>query len=555
MDKKAKYRRKHRAGMCLKTGIFARAMAILAFSLGSFALQGKTAAHPLRTEGRWKTGGPELRQEAQTPGPGSPRHLIVPPESATSSSITLLWNKAEHYAAVKAYYIYQDGAHVATTDKTHYTITHLAPATSHVFYVRAVNGAGDLSAPGNKVTARTKPAGKIFKVTDYGARGDGVTKDTKAIQRAIDACTPGGTVYIPSGVFLSGALYLKSDMTLYIAGGGVLKGSTDAADYLPMIRNRFEGWELTTYASLLNAGTMNSKGGYSLRHLSIRGEGTISGGGEPLAKAMIAQKGLRGRGRLILLMNCQDVNIQGLTIEGSPCWTIHYIYSDNITLHDLTIRSSVPNGDGVDPDSSTGSYIFNCSFSTGDDCIAIKSGKNPEGYYIARPTEGVWISDCHFIRGHGISIGSEMSGGVRDVLVRDCVAGNLLNGMQIKGTKDRGGFVEDVRVKDCDLRKITIFSSVGYNNDGKPAPVTPYYKNFTFSHIDMSKAVDNPVIIVQGFDDTAHYTRDVTFQDITLPEDAVATLSHCKHISFKNVYTTHKKKPAYKVADCMDISH
>lgn len=486
---------------------------------------------------------------------GKPRHLVLPPESATAHSITLLWDKPDQYAGISAYYIYQDGKQVAKTDKTNFTVTHLAPDHTYNFYIKAAYASGKLSAAGNKVEAKTKPAGKIFNVVDYGARGDGKTKNTGAIQRAIDSCSPGGTVYIPAGTFLTGALYLKSNMTLYIAKGGVLQGSADPDDYLPMIPNRFEGWELTTYASLLNAGRLNRKGGYSVSHLSICGQGTISGGGSVLAKAMIAGKGLRGRGRLILLMNCRDVNLQGLTVENSPCWTIHYIYCDHVTLHDLTIKSSVRNGDGVDPDSSTDSYIFNCSFSTGDDCIAIKSGKNPEGYYIGKPTRNVWISNCLFTRGHGISIGSEMSGGVRNVLIRDCVAENLLNGMQIKGTPARGGYVENVSVKDCSLRKITVFSSVGYNNDGAPAPVSPYYKDLVFSHIDMRGATENPVIIVQGFAKISHYTKDVRFADITLPAHAVITLDHCKDVSFKNVFTADKTAPSYRITNCRNIDH
>ena len=121
--------------------------------------------------------------------------------------------------------------------------------------------------------------------------------------------------------------------------------------------------------------------------------------------------------RLICVMNGENITIEGVTIEESPCWTVHYIYCKNILCYDLTINSSVIRGDGIDPDSSSDCYIYNCTFSNGDDCIAIKSGKNPEGNIIGIPTRNIRIIDCKFVKGHGISIGSEMSGGDRKSVV------------------------------------------------------------------------------------------------------------------------------------------
>ncbi len=476
-----------------------------------------------------------------------PQRLTVPPESATRHSITLLWDKPEEYTDISTYYIYQDGKKIASSDITNYTVKDLKPDTRYNFYIKAKYQDGRLSAASKKIKTQTKAPGKVFNISDFGAKGDGETINTKAIQNAIDACTKGGTVLIPAGTFKTGALFLKSNMTLYIEKGGTLQGSINPKDYLPMIPNRFEGWEMTTYASLLNAGTLNHEGGFSVKHLSIRGKGTVNGGGGRLAKAMTDKNGRRSRGRLILLMNCQDVNIQGLTISGSPCWTIHYIYSDNITLHDLNISSNVTNGDGIDPDSSTDSYIFNCTFSTGDDCIAIKSGKNPEGYQIAKPTKNVWISNCNFKRGHSIAIGSEMSGGVSDVLVRDCITGNLLHGLQIKGTKDRGGYVKDISVKDCALRQITVYSAVNYNNDGEAAPQSPYYKNLEFSHIDMSQTKKKEVIVIQGFEKDNHFTENVRFEDVRLPKGPIIQLSDSRNIHFNRVFAVDGSKVDYQV--------
>ena len=483
-----------------------------------------------------------------------PQQLIVAPGSVLATATTLVWNKPEHYSHVTRYHIILNGKDIGTADRCNYMLHNLQPATAYTCAVRAEEGEGQLSANSTPVKFTTRALGKILNVTDFGALGNGSTLNTRSIQKAIDACPAGGTVLIPQGVFLSGALFLKSSMTLQIDKGGVLKGSDNEADYLPFINNRFEGWEMKTYASLINAGSMNNKGGYNIEQLCIIGEGTISGGGNTLGKAMIAKNGIRSRGRLICLMNCKDVDIQGLQILDSPCWTLHFIYCKGISCHDLNIVSTVRNGDGLDPDSSTDCYIFNCAFSTGDDCIAIKSGKNPEGYYIGKPTKNVNITNCDFTKGHGISIGSEMSGGVSDVLVQDCRAGALLHGMQIKGTKERGGYVKNVTVADCQLLQITVFSSLNYNNDGAAAPEAPIFENYVFRNIDLSKApVNVPVMIINGFKDAPHHLKNLQFDNITLPDNAKIVLMDAEQVKFTDVKSASGAKPQYNVTNSTGV--
>lgn len=482
-----------------------------------------------------------------------PLNLITPPETKTETSITLLWDKPKNYQDVVGYEIYQGDFFVGFSYKTNYTIKNLQPNTSYTFHVKSKHKTGVSSTKKTGIIARTKPQGEIINILDYGAVGDGVYLNTENIQKAIDDCPSGSTVFVPKGVFLTGALFLKSDMTLYIDKDAILKGSIFAKHYRPFIFNRFEGWEVETYASLLNAGKMDNSGGFSVENLSIRGEGKIIGGGMALGGDMIASRGMRGRGRLICLMNCKNVSIHGLTIEDAPCWTIHYIYSKNVSLSDLTINSLARNGDGIDPDSSTDSYIFNCTFRTNDDCIAIKSGKNPEGFYINKPTENIFISNCNFIEGHGISIGSEMSGGVRNVVVRDCVAGNLMHGLQIKGTKDRGGIVENIHVADCELPLIRIFTSVSYNNDGEPAPELPLFRNFTFLNIDMSKTYKNNIIEVQGFQNIDNYTQNIVFENIITPEKAVVKVTNSKTVRFENLKSKSGKNTEYIIKESVDV--
>jgi exo-poly-alpha-galacturonosidase len=474
-------------------------------------------------------------------------NLFIAPGTLSANTATLLWDK--QYAVDSAVYqVLVNGKLRGTTHKTNFTLNNLVPLTAYTINVELQNGKGRAKQMGT-FKFKTAAKGRTYNILDFGAKDDTSVKNTRAIQSAIDACTAGGTVYIPKGVFVSGALFLKSNMTLHIDSGAVLKGSVDVADYLPMTLNRFEGWELKTYASLLNAGTLNRNGTYNVSNLRITGGGTISGGGRKLGDAMIKANGMRSRGRLICLVNCRDVSISNLTIKEPPCWTIHYIYSDNVTCHDLNIiTTNIRNGDGIDPDSSTDSYIFNCTFDTGDDCIAIKSGKNPEGYFVAKPTKNVRITNCNFKRGHGISIGSEMSGGVSDVLVQDCNAGVLLHGMQIKGTKDRGGYIKNVTVADCQLLQITIFSAVNYNNDGEPAPELPTFENFTFKNIDLSQANGKQAVIdINGFKERSHRLRNVTFSNIILPENAKVVINDAEKVKFINVKTASGGKATYAI--------
>lgn len=478
-----------------------------------------------------------------------PKNLKSPSGTETNSSIVLIWDKPDNYAAITEYEIFKNGEKLGSSKITNYTVNNLKPNTTYSFTVKSKDAKGRLSVSSNEIKITTRKEGIIFNIVNFGAKGDSITLNTAAIQKAIDKCTPGGTVLIPAGIFLSGALFLKSDMTLFIEKGGVLKGSANIEDYYPLIPNRFEGWERESFASLITTGKLDRSGKIYVTNLAIRGEGKIYGGGSVLGKAMTTAKGKRARGRLICLMNCSNVDIQGLTIENSPCWTIQYTYCRNVTCRNLKISSRAANGDGIDPDSSVDSYIFNCSFSTSDDCIAIKSGKNPEGNIIGKPTENLWITNCNFIRGISVAIGSEMSGGVRNVLIRDCILGNLDAGLKIKGPKERGGFVENIVVKDCELQTIRIETSINYNMDGAAAPDLPIYRNMEFSNLDMKKAnIKTPVIFFEGFDDPEHYISNIVLKNIILPENSKVYLKNCSDILFDKVLTAvTKQKPTFDI--------
>jgi polygalacturonase len=484
----------------------------------------------------------------------SPKNLISPVGTETDSTITLLWDKPDNYFNIRNYEIFCNDKIAGSTTKVNHTIKGLEPNTTYTIYLKANDAKGKISPQSNSIKIKTKSRSRIFNILDFGAKGDNATINTKAIQTAIDSCSPGGTVLIPSGTFLSGALFLKSNMTLYVAAGGVLKGSSNIKDYYPLISTRFEGWELKSFASLITAGKLDKSGPYNVVNLSLRGEGTIMGGGQDLGQAMVAAEGSRSRGRLICLMNCENVNIQGLKILNSPCWTIHYTYCKNVTCNGLIIENKAHNGDGIDPDSSIDSYIINCSFSTGDDCIAIKSGKNPEGNIVAKPTVNVRITDCIFTKGHSLAIGSELSGGVKDVFVQNCKIGALDNGLRIKTNKFRGGYVDNVVVKDCDLLKILITTQYTPNNDGEAASELSVIGNMEFSNLNMSEApVKKPVISIDGFEDTKRYFKNMIFKNIKLPEGAIVFVKYCDNIRFDNTLTVNGIQPVYTVEKSTNI--
>ena len=486
--------------------------------------------------------------------PVKPINLMIAAATISAKSVTVVWDKPEVYKDIIRYHLFLNGKQIGTTNKCNFKLDDLHPASHYKLIIKAEDKTGALSAASNRIKFITQKGGKTLNILNFGAKGDNATLNTKAIQKAIDACPAFGTVLIPKGTFVSGALFLKSNMTLKIEKGGELKGSRHLEDYLPMIHNRFEGWELMSYASLINAGVMNHNGGFSVENLRICGQGAITGAGGALGTAMKNKSGIRSRGRLILLMNCKNVDLQGLTIQNSPCWTIQYVYCEGVSLHGMDIKSTAHNGDGIDPDSSDDSFIFNCCFSTGDDCIAIKSGKNPEGNRIGKPTRRVRITDCNFIKGHGVSIGSEMSGGVSDVLVRDCQAGPLLHGLQIKGTKQRGGYVKNVRVLDCQLQQITIFSKLPYNNDGQAAPEIPTFSDYVFKNLDLSSSKQKgPAIDIHGFEDPNHKLRNVIFSDVLLPANATVSVNDAEDVIFTNVRTTTGAKPEYEIKRSTDV--
>ena len=304
--------------------------------------------------------------------------------------------------------------------------------------------------------AGAAPGGR-FLITSYGARGDGQAVNTAAVQAAIDAAGAapgGGTVVVPTGVFRSGAVFLKPGVSLFIETDGVLKGTANLADY-PQVATRWEGIEREWTAALLNA--------EHLRGLSIGGPGTIDGAGDEWLRQaqQRRQSGMapagagRGRPRLICLQDCQRVRLNGLRLHNQAVWCLHILYCKDVVVTGLTITAdhNIPSSDGIDVDSSERVRIADCAIDVNDDCISIKSGKDDDGRRVNRPSADILIENCRFGYGHGgVAMGSEVSGGIRRVLVRRCTAaaGNWAP-IRFKSQPSRGGVVEDITFRNIRL--------------------------------------------------------------------------------------------------------
>ncbi len=356
-----------------------------------------------------------------------------------------------------------------------------------------------------------------INIIDFGADKSGKTISTAALQAAIDSCGKGECVYIPKGIYTSGALFLKSNMTLFIEDGAYLKGSDDTNDF-PVYTYRWEGQETSCYASLINAG-IGSDGVYNL---VIEGGGTIDANGVTLFhKEMSEKKGARGRA--VCIRNSSDIIIRGVTIRQSPAWCLHFINCRNVNIDSIKIHTKydergnrykdIFNGDGIDIDSCKNVYIANSFIASQDDCIAIKSGKNAEGRAAAMSSEDIHIENCRFESGFGVAIGSEMSGGVRNVTVHGCVFNNTFSIGSVKTCRGRGGVIEDILFEnvsllntdtehmDCKWFRGGIYVDSYYSNDEiatDKQPVTeetPLIRNITFRDAMVNTCGGNAVYI------------------------------------------------------------
>ena len=377
-------------------------------------------------------------------------------------------------------------------------------------------------------------ANNTFNILDFGAVADGTTYNTLAITKAIDSCNSigGGKVVIPSGNFLTGPIVLKSNVNLHLEEGANVLFSTNPKDYLPVVHTSFEGIELMSYSPLIRA--------YKQKNIAITGKGTFNGQasntnwwpwcgkdtygyvegdakqqdsinlptlwkmnevGTPVSERVFGD-GHQFRPSFFEPFECENVLLEGVIFTNAPFWVIHPLKCNYVRIDGVTVNSHGPNNDGCDPEYSKNVHINNCTFNTGDDCIAIKSGRNEDGRRVAIPSENLVVENCNMKDGHGgVVLGSEISAGVRNVYVRNCNmdSPNLDRAIRIKTNTLRGGFVENVFVKDIEVGqvkeavlKINTYYSTYANQEGN---FMPSIKNVHLENIQVENSGKYGILI------------------------------------------------------------
>ena len=376
-----------------------------------------------------------------------------------------------------------------------------------------------------------------FVITKYGAKAGVENDSTAAIARAIDACSMagGGRVVVPAGVFLTGVVHLRSNVNLYISNGATLKFSTNPEAYLPLVHTRWEGMELMHLSPFIYA--------YEQKNVAVTGEGTLDGqgksffwkwhgnpnyGGDP---KVLSQRPARARlyemmdknvpiadrvfgighylrPQFIQPYKCKNVLIDGVTIVDSPMWEVHPVLCENVTVRNLHIASHGPNNDGCDPESCKDVLIENCFFDTGDDCIAIKSGRNNDGRQINAPTENIIVRNCTMKDGHGgITVGSEISGGVRNLFAHDCRldSPNLDHALRVKNNAARGGLLENFYFRNIAVGQVAHAAiTIDFNyEEGAKGEFTPVVRNYVVDNLTSGKSKYG--VDIQGLDKAPIY--------------------------------------------------
>jgi polygalacturonase len=410
-----------------------------------------------------------------------------------------------------------------------------------------------------------------FDVTKFGAVADGKTTNTTAFRDAIAACVKagGGRVVVPAGKYLTGPIHLLSGVNLHVEEGAEIIFSDNPEDYLPVVFVRVGGIELYNYSPLIYA--------RDCTNIAVTGKGKLNGnarrwwewarretrtGFEMGAKGVPVEQRIFGkpehaiRPSFLSFVSSTNILLEDFTIGSGPNWTIHPIYCLNTTIRGVKVITDGPNNDGIDPDSCRDLLVENCTFDTGDDCVVLKSGYNEDGWRVARPTENVIMRNCFSKRGHGgLVIGSEMSGGVRNVFMEDCQFEGTDRAVRIKSRADRGGVVENIfarNLKVKNMRYEVAILNMDYGADrNKPiASKPPVFRNMQFENITCDGAPT--AILIQGM--AASPIENIRFVNMTINSTKGVVANYAKGLVFDNVQITSTSGPVFNLTDTTDTT-
>ncbi|MCB5953204.1 glycoside hydrolase family 28 protein [Enterococcus sp. BWT-B8] len=362
----------------------------------------------------------------------------------------------------------------------------------------------------------------MYYITNYGAKEGKL--NTLFIQQAIDTAfeSGGGKVIIPHGTYLTGALFLKSNVELHLEIGAALQFSTSQNDY-PVVESRWEGVQREVYAPCIYAENQTN--------IAVTGFGTLDGCGESWWEIFRDDSDILKypRPRLISFHQCQRVTIKDIRLVDSPSWTVHPLLCENVTIDNVTIKNPAnsPNTDGINPESCTNVRISNCHIDVGDDCIAVKAGTEDTPERVS--CENITISNCTMVHGHGgVVLGSEMSGDIRNVTITNCIFQDTDRGIRLKSRRGRGGTIEDIRVNNIVMDNVlcpfilNLYYFCGpkgnesYVWDKTPYPLderTPRFRRIHFANIT-ARNVQASAGFIYGL--AEQYVSDITFSSVDI---------------------------------------
>jgi polygalacturonase len=412
----------------------------------------------------------------------------------------------------------------------------------------------------------------VFDVTKYGAIGNGKIDCSNAFKKAIERCNAsgGGTVLVPKGVFLTGAIYLRSNVNLHVSKDAVIRFNIDPKKYLPLVHTRWEGVECMNYSPLIYA--------YGEENIAVTGNGVLDGQGAndtwwrwkgkkeagwkpgepnqdaarkklfemgenevPVSKRIFGD-GSYLRPNFFAPYKCKNILIKGVTFKNSPMWFLNPVLCQNVSIVEVTVEGLGPNNDGCDPESCTNVLIKDCFFNTGDDCIAIKSGRNTDGRRVNVACENIIIQGCIMKNGHGgIVIGSEMSGGVRNVYTENCTmdSPNLDRVLRIKTNATRGGFIENVFMRNIKVGQVAeaVVKIDYYYEEGDSGSFTPIVRNIEIDNIECNKSQYG--IWIRAYDRSP--VTDIRIQNCTFNMVAESdVIENVKNLSLINIKVNRK---------------